>query len=75
MKVTPQETPHRYSHKHQTYFFCSAGCLANFAADPSKFAKPAPIELPAAAGTIYTCPMHSQIRQVGPGTCPLRHDP
>lgn len=71
MKVNPQETPHRYSHKHQTYFFCSIGCRAKFAADPSKFSKAAPIELPATAGTIYTCPMHPQIRQVGPGICPI----
>jgi Cu+-exporting ATPase len=73
MTVDPQRTPHRHEHRGEGYFFCSAGCRAKFAADPGKYlappaAKPAP---PVAPGTIYTCPMHPQIRQVGPGVCPI----
>ena len=56
-----------------TYHFCSAGCLAKFKADPQKYlhketqhAAPPP----AAKDAIYTCPMHPEIRQVGPGACP-----
>ena len=72
MTVDPHKTPHRQQHAGRTYHFCSAGCRDKFAADPAKYlapgAKPAP-EVP--AGTIYTCPMHPQIRQVGPGVCPI----
>ena len=73
MIVDPHKTKHRHSHSGRTYYFCSAGCLAKFSADPHKFigsgqAKPAE---PVPEGTIYTCPMHPQIRQVGPGSCPI----
>ncbi len=57
----------------QTYYFCSPKCLAKFTAEPGRYLKPAgAAPVPAApAGTIYTCPMHPQIRQVGPGSCPI----
>jgi Cu+-exporting ATPase len=51
------------------YYFCSAGCRSKFLADPSAYAKLAP--RPAVASIIYTCPMHPQIRQSGPGNCPI----
>lgn len=72
MTVDPHETPHRHSHKHHTYYFCSGGCRTKFAADPAKYLdkNSAPAEeLP--PGTIYTCPMHPEIRQIGPGSCPI----
>jgi P-type Cu+ transporter len=72
MTVDPHKTPHRHVHQHYTYYFCSAGCRTKFAAEPAKYlgkqAAPA-AELP--AGTIYTCPMHPEIRQAGPGSCPI----
>jgi Cu+-exporting ATPase len=72
MKVDPAKTSHRYTHDGQDYFFCSAGCRGKFAADPegylSRAASPPPAQ---PEGTIYTCPMHPQIRQIGPGHCPI----
>jgi len=59
-------------HDGRTYHFCCNGCRAKFVADPARYlaaAKPAPQPMP--AGTIYTCPMHPEIRQVGPGSCPI----
>jgi Cu+-exporting ATPase len=73
MKVDPATTPHRLEREGRGFFFCSAGCKAKFEADPERYLaeRPAPSAAPAAAGAIYTCPMHPQIRQVGPGFCPL----
>jgi P-type Cu+ transporter len=73
MRVDPQTTQHRHSFEGRTYYFCSAGCNTKFAADPAKYlapndAKPA---APVPAGTIYTCPMHPEVRQTGPGACPI----
>src|SRR5262245_22454679 len=72
MTVDPHTAKHRHAHKGHTYYFCSAGCRTKFAADPDKYlgntqrdTKPVP------EGTIYTCPMHPEIRQVGPGSCPI----
>jgi P-type Cu+ transporter len=71
MKVDPATAKHRFSHKGEDYFFCSARCRERFAAEPEKFLKPRESEPALPAGTIYTCPMHPQIRQVGPGSCPI----
>ncbi|WP_027582501.1 heavy metal translocating P-type ATPase [Bradyrhizobium sp. Ai1a-2] len=71
MKVDPATAKHRFSHKGQDYFFCSARCRERFVAEPEKFLKPRESEPALPAGTIYTCPMHPQIRQVGPGSCPI----
>ena len=73
MTVNPETTAHKASHDGQPFFFCSAGCRAKFVADPQKYLaedKQAVAES-APAGTIYTCPMHPEIRQVGPGSCPI----
>ena len=75
MTVTKQ-SPHHAEHEGRPYYFCSAKCLTKFAAEPARYANPAPLapsESPAteaAAGTIYTCPMHPEIRQDHPGNCP-----
>jgi len=73
MTVDPATAKHRFAYKGQDYFFCSAGCRTKFEANPEKFLAPkssAPEEkLP--EGTIYTCPMHPDVRQVGPGSCPI----
>jgi Cu+-exporting ATPase len=72
MKVDPNTTKHWATHAGRTYHFCSAKCLEKFTADPTRYVTASKQPLPAApAGTIYTCPMHPQIRQVGPGTCPI----
>jgi Cu+-exporting ATPase len=74
MTVDPHTTAYRHSHQGRTYYFCSAGCRSKFAADPATYlgakagtASPAPLP----EGTIYTCPMHPEIRQAGPGNCPI----
>jgi len=72
MKVNPETSQHRFEYRGETFHFCSAGCRTKFAADPNKYlekdkAPPAPV----VEGAIYTCPMHPEIRQVGPGSCPI----
>src|SRR4051812_3559795 len=72
MSVDPHTTPHRQTHQGHPYYFCSAGCRSKFAADPARYLSPTATSAPPVpAGSIYTCPMHPQIRQVGPGACPI----
>jgi P-type Cu+ transporter len=71
MKVDPATAKHRFSYKGQDYFFCGARCRERFEADAEKFLRPREPEPAAPAGTIYTCPMHPEVRQVGPGSCPI----
>jgi Cu+-exporting ATPase len=72
MTVDPHTTPHRHSHRGRPYYFCSAGCRTKFAADPEKYlAGDARTAETVPEGTIYTCPMHPEIRQPGPGACPI----
>jgi Cu+-exporting ATPase len=70
MKVDPATSKHRFDRGGTTFHFCSDGCRTKFAADPDSYLKTATAE-PAKAGVIYTCPMHAQIRQNGPGNCPI----
>ncbi|WP_245297143.1 MULTISPECIES: heavy metal translocating P-type ATPase [Rhodomicrobium] len=73
MSVDPETSMHRAEHDGHNYHFCCGGCRAKFEADPARYLSPetaAPAE-PVAEGTIYTCPMHPQIRQIGPGSCPI----
>jgi Cu+-exporting ATPase len=72
MKVDPGKSPHHYAYNDHDYHFCGAGCRTKFAADPEKYlSKSTAPAAPLPAGTIYTCPMHPQIRQAGPGSCPI----
>src|SRR5215204_3865950 len=71
MTVDPHTTPHRHTFQGHTYYFCAAGCRSKFAADPAKYLGDAAPAEPMPEGTIYTCPMHPEIRQVGPGSCPI----
>ena len=73
MAVDPAKTAHHAEHDGHAYHFCSAGCLTKFRADPAKYLGPKNTAVVAAPppGAIYTCPMHPQIRQVGPGSCPI----
>jgi P-type Cu+ transporter len=77
MDVTPgQAAGGRAEHAGTTYWFCGPSCRDKFTENPSKHVTPAPATPPAAPaprppGTrIYTCPMHPEVRQVGPGSCP-----
>src|SRR5436190_249145 len=71
MTVDPHTTPHRAEHAGHPYYFCSAGCRTKFIADPARYLGPAKTAEPVPEGTLYTCPMHPEIRQVGPGSCPI----
>ena len=72
MTVDPSKTAHHTEHAGHEYHFCSAGCRTKFVANPDAYLgdKPKP-ERMAMPGAIWTCPMHSQVRQEGPGTCPI----
>ena len=84
MPVTEAST-HKTEHAGRPYWFCSAGCRTKFLANPQKYLEPAAADPPAtaaerapapeaaaaaAASTVYTCPMHPEIRQDRPGNCP-----
>jgi Cu+-exporting ATPase len=71
MTVDPQTAKYHVDHDGQTYHFCAACCQEKFEADPSEYLEDRPAPPPAAPGTIYTCPMHPGIRQVGAGHCPI----
>ncbi len=59
-------------YKNHAYYFCSAGCKTKFIANPIKYLDASAKEaMPVMSGAIYTCPMHPQIQQVGPGSCPI----
>ena len=52
-----------------TYYFCAIGCRDRFAANPDKYLSPAaPADQP--TDVEYTCPMHPEVVQIGPGSCP-----
>jgi Cu+-exporting ATPase len=74
MKVAPNPQRH-VAHEGVDYYFCNPKCVEKFRADPAKYlatpeAAPAPPPSLAESATTYTCPMHPEIRQRGPGTCP-----
>jgi len=70
MRVDPHAARHRHQHHGRTYYFCSDRCRGKFAADPAAYLAPQ-AAAPVPAGAIYTCPMHPEIRQPGPGSCPI----
>lgn len=73
MNVDPEHAAGTASYEGKTYSFCSQGCVAKFQTDPEKYLQPVPNPEPMkerAAGIEYTCPMHPEIRQIGPGSCP-----
>jgi len=70
MSVDPHTAKHHAEHRGHSYYFCSASCRTKFLDDPQKYLGKREPE-PVAEGTIYTCPMHPEIRQVGPGSCPI----
>jgi len=76
MKVKRETAKHRFEYKGNEYLFCSARCRERFSADPENFLKPKEATSkqatpPADDGAIYTCPMHPEVRQIGPGSCPI----
>ena len=73
MKVTIATAKHTAQHDGQRYYFCNPRCLDKFTAEPQRYLAPKSTEpaAPAKPGTIFTCPMHPEIRQEGPGSCPI----
>src|ERR1700716_554984 len=73
MTVKTADARNKAQHDGHTYYFCSPRCLAKFTAEPLRYLKPAaaPAAPAVKPGTIYTCPMHPEIRQAGPGSCPI----
>ncbi len=76
MAVDPASAKHSAEHGGHSYYFCSQGCKSKFLADPGRFLsaeqkRPPPPAARAEDGTIYTCPMHPEVRQTGPGSCPI----
>jgi Cu+-exporting ATPase len=73
MDVDTRTAKFRYEVGDTTYYFCSAGCLEKFRADPNRHLNPDETSSSADVpeGTIWTCPMHPQIRRDAPGSCPI----
>jgi Cu+-exporting ATPase len=83
MEVDPSQAKHRVRDGERTYFFCCGGCMEKFKAEPEKYRKEGPSgKEPPHAGRkeerrpgkggakVYTCPMHPEVKQQGPGICP-----
>jgi Cu+-exporting ATPase len=72
MTIDPADAVGHIDYKGQTYYFCAESCLEQFRENPEHFLTPdlraaAPVDFDAE----YTCPMHPEVRQKGPGSCPL----
>ncbi|MBN4075726.1 MAG: copper-translocating P-type ATPase [SAR86 cluster bacterium] len=72
MDVNPDNTKHHHQHAGMSFHFCSEHCLKKFKLEPVKYLDNSAKELQPSVpeGTVYTCPMHLEIEQVGPGSCP-----
>ena len=72
MDVDPGRTAHHATHGNRDFHFCSARCQARFVADPAAYLEGVPVVPSSApAGTLWTCPMHPQVRQDSRGACPI----
>ena len=73
MSVAPETAAGKYDFEGETYYFCSPNCLSKFKQNPKSFLEEKQEEKQAAEsqGTEYTCPMHPEIVQIGPGSCPI----
>ena len=82
MEIAEEDAVGWHEYDGQRYYFCAPSCLENFRADPARYVKPRPQPVtpgtaparppakPAAPGDLRTCPMHPEVRQSGPGSCP-----
>src|SRR6266446_5474864 len=73
MTVDPSHAAGKSSYQGKVYYFCSKGFIAKFEANPDKYLHPfaQPEPMPADMDSVeYTCPMHPEIRKIGPGSCP-----
>jgi Cu+-exporting ATPase len=76
MVVDPSKAAASVAYQGATFYFCSLGCAAKFREAPEKYAQnnpngsPSPTQAKTALQGEYTCPMHPEIKQTGPGNCP-----
>jgi P-type Cu+ transporter len=77
MQVDPQKAAAKSELQGETYYFCCAGCKKKFEGNPAQYTGATPIGLvqlspamPEQSAAEYTCPMHPEVRQQGPGACP-----
>jgi Cu+-exporting ATPase len=70
MQVDPATTEHRTVHNGTTYAFCCRGCLEKFTQDPERYLDGSTAAARTPTGDVYTCPMHPEVEQQGPGSCP-----
>src|SRR5437763_8224655 len=70
MSVTPSSAAGKHQHSGETYYFCGVGCAAKFRANPDRYLRPKEPEAAIGRQVEYTCPMHPEVRQLGPGSCP-----
>lgn len=71
MTVSPEMSAGKYDYKDKTYYFCSVKCLEKFRQNPETYLQPQQQTPETSKNTEYTCPMHPQIVQIGPGNCPI----
>ena len=71
MMVDPAKTPHHADYAGVAYHFCNPRCREKFVAEPARYLAPQPKPEPNKSGVIYTCPMHPEVHQLGPGSCPI----
>src|SRR5262245_21368401 len=75
MTIDPADAVGHVEHQGRTYYFCNDSCLERFREDPAQFLEPKTAERGGTHGRVddveYTCPMHPEVRQKGPGSCPI----
>ncbi|CAD5252027.1 MULTISPECIES: heavy metal translocating P-type ATPase [Halomonadaceae] len=72
MDVDPHTSRHRADHAGKTWYFCSEKCQEKFIAKPDAYLEPSKqSQASVPSGSIYTCPMHPEVRREGPGDCPI----
>ena len=71
MDVDPNTARHRAEFEGKTYYFCAAGCRQKFLSHPEQYIHRTSTAAVVPEGTVYTCPMHPEVRQIGPGSCPI----
>ncbi|WP_339642810.1 heavy metal translocating P-type ATPase [uncultured Porticoccus sp.] len=71
MTVNPREARHFSQYAGKTWYFCAARCREKFENDPVPYLDGSPAEQKTLPGALFTCPMHPEIQQQGPGDCPI----
>ncbi|KLD64573.1 cation transporter [Dyella japonica DSM 16301] len=70
MTVDPAHAKHQVEHQGETYYFCAQRCKEKFLEEPSRYLNASAEQASVIEGAIYTCPMHPEVQQIGPGHCP-----